>query len=452
MTMNRFDETLQWVSGLEKFGIKPGLERMNWMLERLGNPHYRLKFVHIAGTNGKGSTVQYISSVLQEAGYEVGTFTSPAIETFTSRIQCNGKNIPDADFVNLVDRLKPLVVELEQTEWGSPTEFEVTTIIAILYFATISYPDLVVWETGLGGRLDSTNVVIPLVTAITNIGYDHMDILGDSLERIAVEKAGIMKSGVATVTTEENPAVLQVLASAASEKKSRLYQVKKDFLVERVTKEWQDMEEKFHFQGPFSTYRDLQIKMLGEHQVNNAALAVMVLELLRQYYALHFEPEQLAEGLAKVYWPGRFEIIAKDPFLILDGAHNIEGIEAVIRVIQERFANKKARILFAAFKDKDVKGMINRLASHGDEVIITGMDHSRSAEPADLAMWFRDANPNLKISLIPNWQEALSVWRESAKPDELLLATGSLNFIADIRMAWGKAQAACSDFQEKAGD
>ncbi len=450
--MNQFEEAIQWVRGFQKFGIKPGLERMKWMLEQLGNPQNRLKFVHIAGTNGKGSTVQYISSVLQEAGYEVGTFTSPAIESFTSRIQWNGKSIPDTDFVKLTNRLKPLVLELEHTEWGSLTEFELTTIMAILYFATISYPDLVIWETGLGGRLDSTNVVNPIVAAITNIGFDHMEILGDSLEQIAAEKAGIMKSGVATITTEDNMGALQVLASAAKEKKSRLYQWEKDFTIERITNEWQGMEEKFHFQGPFGSYRDLKIKMLGAHQIKNAALAVMVLELLRQYYAVHFEAEQLTEGLAKANWPGRFEIIKKDPFLILDGAHNIEGIEALIQTIQERFANHKVKVLFSAFKDKDASGMIDRLASYCDEAIITGMEHSRSAEPADLEMLFRDANPNLKTTMISDWQEALKVWQQAAKPDELLLATGSLNFIADIRMALGKAQAASSDFQEKAGD
>lgn len=430
--MNSFEQAMDWMTELQTFGIKPGLDRMKWMLDRLGNPQNRLKFIHIAGTNGKGSTLQFISNVLIASGYHVGTFTSPAIDTFTSRIQVNGQSIPDSIFVELVDQIYPLAKELEQLEWGSPTEFEVTTLIAILYFATKRYPDFVVWETGLGGRYDSTNVVFPLVSVITNIGYDHMNILGTTKEEIAEEKAGIIKHGFPVITAETSQEALAVLKKVAHEKKSPFYQLGDHFTYQRAT-DFSREEEKFDFVGPFRELRELKISMLGEHQVKNAALAVMVLEVLRQYYAVYFEQEQLAEGLINTGWPGRFEIIHKDPYLILDGAHNIEGIKVLCATLKERFPNNKLRVLFSALQDKDVRSMIGRLAPICDEVMITRIEHTRAAEPSDMEMWFRDSNPNLTVTTIPEWRECVDVWSRTGDKESIYLATGSLYFISDIR-------------------
>lgn len=448
--MRQFEEAVAWIKGLQKFGIRPGLERMQWALEKLNHPQHRLKFVHIAGTNGKGSTVQYIAHVLQEAGYRTGTFTSPAMGTINTHIGCDGKPMPMEDFVTLVERIKPIVIESESTEWGTLTEFEVLTLLAILFFANMEYPDFVIWETGLGGRLDSTNVVTPLVSVITNIGFDHVNILGDSLEQIAAEKAGIIKQGFPAVTTETNSNALKVIEETAGNRKSRLYRFEKDFFLSRGPVV--AGTEQFDFHGPFRSYSRLSISMLGEHQVRNAGLSVMVLEILRQYYAVHFEQEDLANGLKKAKWPGRFEIVQKNPYLILDGAHNMEGMKSLLATLQERFPGQKFKVLFSALQDKEVEGMIHELAQVCKEVIVTDTDHPRAAVSRDLEMWFHDEDPTLQVKRISPWNEAFESWFDMVDSGEPMLATGSLYFISDIRKALGKAQVSCSDSKEKAGE
>ena len=443
--VNSFEQAMNWMSDLQKFGIKPGLERMTWMLNRLGNPQNRLKFIHIAGTNGKGSTLHYISNVLMAAGYQVGTFSSPAVDTFTSRIQVNGKSIPNSDFVELVNLVKPIAEELEHLEWGSPTEFEITTTIALLYFGTKVPPDFVVWETGLGGRIDSTNVVFPLVSVITNIGYDHMDILGSTKQEIAYEKAGIIKNGVPVITTELNQEALSVLKGIATGKKSPWYQLGKDFTIVRQTTEFSKLEESFDFKGPFRVYPDLMLSMIGEHQVKNAALAVMVLEVLRQYYAVFFDLEHLREGLSAARWPGRFEILHTDPYVILDGAHNLEGVEVLCTTLEESFPKGKLIVLFSALRDKDVRGMIGKLAPICDEVLVTTIEHPRAADPAEIEKMFRESNANLKIQTIPDWNECLDAWVRLGSHKSILLATGSLYFISDIRKILRKMLVESSD-------
>lgn len=193
MSFTSYEEAAGWITGLVPFGIKPGLRRIQTIMEKLDHPHRRLKFIHVAGTNGKGSTCAYLASVLRQCGYDVGTFNSPYITRYTDRIQLNGQDIPDDIVIEIVNQLKPIADELADSELGGPTMFEITTALAIVYFAHYAYPDFVVWETGLGGKEDCTNVVTPIVSIITNVGHDHMDILGDTLEQVAVQKAGIIK-------------------------------------------------------------------------------------------------------------------------------------------------------------------------------------------------------------------------------------------------------------------
>jgi dihydrofolate synthase/folylpolyglutamate synthase len=454
--MDPWNEAIAWIKGLQKFGIKPGLERMNWMLESLGHPQNRLKFIHIAGTNGKGSTAAYIGSVLQEAGFVVGSFTSPGIDLFLDRIRLNGEDIPESVLVQLIERIRPLTEELEQMEWGSLTEFEATTILAILYFGTVAYPDFVVWETGLGGRLDSTNVVIPIITAITNIGHDHMDILGETLEEIALEKAGIIKPGVPIVTTEEKQSSREILSQVAKDKKASFYYLGKQFVVLRNTYSESFLSgEQFAFEGPFASYHELKVPLLGEHQMKNAALAVMVLEVLRQYYAVFYEEKDLRRGLENVTWPGRFEIVQKNPYLILDGAHNIEGAESLVRTFVDCFPGKKAKLLFSALRDKNIEGMVHKLMSISDHVIISETDHPRAAKVEDLEMWFRDAAPDLPIMTVSDWHEAVDLWyRGQRREDDILLAAGSLYFITDLRreLMKSKVHHSCCNLHEKAGE
>jgi len=450
--MIAFDTAMNWLEGLQKFGIKPGLERMEWMLEKLGHPERRLKFVHIAGTNGKGSTVAFLTSVLREAGYEIGTYTSPAMGKVTNRIQWNGKDIPDDQFAHFIEKLMPFAEELERTEWGPLTEFETTTLIAILYFAEGVFPDLVIWETGLGGLNDCTNVIVPIVSAITNIGFDHTQILGETKREIALQKAGIIKNGFPVVTTEEDPEALEVIEATATRKKSPVYILNKDFRIERKSTDPNKQMEILDFFCPYTDYQDLQISLLGEHQVKNAGLAIMILVIMREFYAVYFEPEDLVQGLKKAVWPGRFEMIKEDPLLILDGAHNLEGIEALSKVLRERFAHQKPRLLFAALEDKDVQGMIQRLSMEVSQVIVTKAGHPRAAEIENIVMWFRDANPQLEILPIADWRTALSAWQSEATKGDILLATGSLYFISDLRKELGGKQATCFDLKEGTGE
>jgi dihydrofolate synthase / folylpolyglutamate synthase len=453
-TMSQFAEAVNWIESLKKFGIKPGLERMEWVLEQLGNPERRLKFVHIAGTNGKGSTLQYIFSVLRKAGYTVGTYISPAMGGITNRIQCNGLDISESDFASLVDEIKGYAKELENTSFGALTEFEVTTLVAIVYFARIAYPDLVVWETGLGGRLDCTNVVFPLVSVITNVSFDHMNILGNTLEEIAVEKAGIIKNGVPVATAVEDECVQHVIKETALKKNAPIYQLRYEFGYERLTDltNPHKMGENFHFNGLFSSYRDLNIPLVGEHQIKNASLAIMALEILRQFYAVYFSAEDLLAGLQTAQWPGRFEIKQKDPYLILDGAHNIEGADALCKTFNERFPGRKAKLLFSALADKDVSGLVKRFSTISDEVIVTKLEHDRAADPTDLEMHFRDTIELNSVTCLPDWRLAINEWLSNRSPDDILLASGSLYFITDIRRVLGKAQASCSDLLKERAD
>lgn len=219
--LQSYREAVDWITGLIPFGIRPGLDRIEQLMERLDNPHRRLKFIHIAGTNGKGSTCAYLTSVLLRGGYDVGTFTSPYITKFTNRFQYNGIDIEEETLLRLANELKPHVDELAQTELGSPTMFEVSTALAILFYAKVTYPDYVVWETGLGGRLDVTNIVQPVVSVITNIGHDHMDKLGDTIAAVASEKAGIIKAGIPVISAVTQPEAIEVIKQAAEGKKAR---------------------------------------------------------------------------------------------------------------------------------------------------------------------------------------------------------------------------------------
>ncbi|XOS90365.1 bifunctional folylpolyglutamate synthase/dihydrofolate synthase [Brevibacillus laterosporus] len=282
-----YDEALEWLHSLLRFGLKPGLERMNWMLEELGHPERNLLFVHVAGTNGKGSTCTFLTHVLLEAGISVGTFTSPYITDFRERIRFNNQLIPQDDLVRLVDEIKPLVGRCEQeTEYGCPTEFEVITLLAICYFGRVVRPAIVVWETGLGGRLDSTNVVHPIISVITNVGLDHTNVLGSTIGEIALEKAGIIKSGVPVVIGHFQEEALDVISRITKQKNSKLYRLGSEFnskpLFTEVSRGTQHIEYNSLFRPSSSTY---QLGLLGKHQVQNAGVALMVLDLMREFYA-----------------------------------------------------------------------------------------------------------------------------------------------------------------------
>lgn len=432
-------EAVAWITGLmPTVGIRPGLERMNLLMEKLNHPYRRLKFIHVAGTNGKGSVCAYLTSVLREAGYDVGTFTSPYITSYSNRFQYNGEDISDEDLLRLANRLKPLSDELAATEWGPLTMFEVTTALAILYYGTVTFPDYVVWETGLGGRLDVTNVVVPIVSVITNIGHDHMDLLGPTLADIAYEKAGIIKSGVPVVSGVREPEAANVIRETAANKKATLYQLGEGFRYETLSVS--ENGSSFSYAGPFRAYETLATPLLGAHQVENAAVAVMTLEVLRQYYALIVEEEALLEGLKKTAWPGRLEVVSREPRLLIDGAHNPEGMQALAAALKDVFAYDSLNVMLAMMPNKNHEDTLRHILPMVNTLVVTEPDFHKKMNAADLADVAKRLQGEVggpqRIVVEPDWRRALERLQGMAEEGSgrtLSVVTGTLYLIADVR-------------------
>ncbi|MEW9700145.1 folylpolyglutamate synthase/dihydrofolate synthase family protein [Paenibacillus sp. SI8] len=429
-------EAIAWIVGrMEKLGMKPGLQRMEMLMERLGHPERRLKFIHVAGTNGKGSTCAYLTSVLCKAGYDVGTFTSPYLEKYTNRIQVNGADIEDDVLRRLVNEMKPIVDEIAETEVGSPSMFEISTALAILYFGKVAYPDYVVWETGLGGRLDSTNIVNPVVTIITNVGHDHMEILGDSLEQVAAEKAGIIKSGVPVITAVEPQHVWSVIEKTAKEKKAALYSLGQQFSYTAVSSALD--HQTFDFAGPFRHLKEVPISLNGKHQLTNAAVAVMTLEVLRQYNACIVDDEILYNGLLETRWPGRLEMVSSQPRILLDGAHNPEGAETLAAALQSVYSYKKLHFMIGMLSTKNHTGYLRHILPLVDTLILTEPDFHKKGDASRLAELaaelLHDMDRKVDIIVERDWKRALKTLTSRTEQDDLAVVSGTLYLISDVR-------------------
>lgn len=422
-----YQETIDWIHGRLRLGIKPGLKRMEMMMEKLDHPERRLKTVHIGGTNGKGSTLTFLRCILEEAGYTVGSFTSPYFEQFNERISVNGKPISDEEIVQLANIIKPLCDELEETEWGCPTEFEIITAMSMYYFSHIHPVDIVLYEVGLGGRLDSTNIIYPLISVITSIGLDHTNILGDTYEKIAYEKAGIIKNGVKVVAAVKQQEALNVIINEAQAKKAQLYLLGNQFTVENH----QSMEngESFGVKTAFQQLDKLEIQMIGKHQTENAGLAVMTAILLKNYYSFLIDEENIKNGLKRAYWPGRFEIISKQPFIMMDGAHNEEGIQSLVLELQRRYPERRKRVIFAGLNDKKLDKMISHLDKIANKITFVEFDYPRAATAQSLY----DLSSSENKSIASSWKEAISEERNDLKENEMIIITGSLYFLSEVK-------------------
>ncbi|TLS53521.1 bifunctional folylpolyglutamate synthase/dihydrofolate synthase [Paenibacillus antri] len=430
-----YEQALEWITKLMPLhGIKPGLERTEALLEKLGHPQRRLKFIHVAGTNGKGSTCAFLASALQSAGYEVGTFTSPYLEKYTNRIQVNGEDIPEASVLAIANRIKPLADELEPLH-GALSMFELSTAIAIQYFATEAYPDLVVWETGMGGRLDSTNVVAPLASVITNVGLDHTDVLGETIPEIAREKAGIIKPGVPVISTAANEEAAAVVRETAAARKATLYEVGKQFRYE--TREVQEGRQTFDFEGPFRTLPNVAITMDGLHQQANAALALMTLEVLRQYYAIIVDDEDLYAAFARTAWKGRLEMVSREPRILLDGAHNPDGAKTLADTLRTVYTYRKIVFVLGMLRNKNHPEYLRHILPIVDTLIVTEPEFFKkmpAVELAEAAAAWRDASgAALSVTAEPDWKAALDRAAREAGPEDLIVVSGSLYFLSDAR-------------------
>ncbi|WP_110111508.1 folylpolyglutamate synthase/dihydrofolate synthase family protein [Bacillus sp. CGMCC 1.16541] len=428
--MTTYEEALTWIHSRFKFGMKLGLERMEWMLKQLGNPHHTIRAVHVAGTNGKGSTVSYLRNILQQANYEVGTFTSPYIETFNERISVNGVPISNDEMVALVNDILPVVNAVEETEYGAPTEFEVITLMSFLYFGQKKQLDYVIYEVGLGGRFDSTNVIQPILTVITNIGFDHMNILGDTVEQIASEKAGIVKEEIPLITAVEQDGAKAVIEQIALEHQAPLYRLGEELHIDAY--ETLVDGEQFTLQTPFQDAPKLELSMLGYHQVKNASLATTAALYLRKQGA-QIEDEHIYRGLRQTKWQGRFEQVRTDPLTIIDGAHNPEGVESLLSTLRLHYEDRNIHFIFSCLKDKESKEMIASLESMATSITFTSFDFERAATGKALY----DVSNHEKKAYIEDWAKAIGTVTDGLNDEkDMLVITGSLYFISQIRSAF----------------
>lgn len=382
-----YTEAIQSLYDLRLFGAKFGLQNTLKLAALAGNPHKRLRFIHVAGTNGKGSTCAMLESIYRASGLRVGLFTSPHLVSFRERIQIGRQLISEDDVVRLVEQVQPLLADFSKEH--HPTFFEVITVMALKYFAERDC-ELVIWETGLGGRLDATNIVTPLASVITNIGYDHQQWLGNTLAEIASEKAGIIKPAIPAATATDAPEALAVIQRVAAERAAPLRIVTaSDVPVE--------LRPLFDGEGP----------LRGEHQKRNAALALAVVDILRG--SIPVSREQIRSGLLSVQWPGRLQLIRlpEGRALLLDGAHNAAGATVLRDTLERDFREQKKTIILGILDDKDWRQICQILAPLAETVLTVPVLSQRTANPPELAQICAAANPSATVLACHSLKDAL---------------------------------------------
>jgi len=399
------------------------LNRMERFLGLLGNPEKGLKTIHIAGTKGKGSTAAMISSVLKEAGLKVGLYTSPHLVSFRERIRVNGNEIPENELCRILEEIKPHIESIKKSD--PPSFFEIYTAIAFLYFKSQNV-DFAVLETGMGGRLDATNAANAKISIITPISFEHIQKLGDTLREIASEKAGIIKDNTFCISAPQEKEALEVIENACRGKNARFCLVGKDIIFEEDY--FNGDEQNFKVWGRFGEYHDLKLKLLGRHQIINAALGIAAVESLCEYGVIISE-DSIKKGFLNVDWPGRLEIINKDPHIVLDGAQNQASAKALVEAIKRHFNFNKVILVLAMSKDKDIAGTVRVLSEFADEIIVTQAQNPRAAEPEKIAKFFKDK----PISLARDSKEALNIAYSKTKKGDIIIITGSLFLIGEIK-------------------
>lgn len=423
-----YEEALAYIRRRTRFGIKLGLERMRYLLGLLDNPHQKYPVIHIAGTNGKGSTTALTASVLKEAGYKVGRFTSPHLSSYTERFSINDRSITPERLARLVSEVRPVLDKAAANPvYGEPTEFEVGTVLACQYFAEEKV-GIAVFEVGMGGRLDATNVVIPLVSGISHIALDHQEYLGDDLESIAREKAGIIKPYRPVVVGVQEKAVQRVFADYAAKMNAPLYRVGEDIQIEKVRTDLTGTSLNLKWRS--EPFIPVKLKLIGEHQAANAALAFGLLTLAHRE-GFSWEWEDLERGFARVRWPGRMEYLPGALPVLLDGAHNPDGVGVLADNLGNLFAGKRIHAVIGILNNRPVEEMAARLAPRVHKVIATAVPDPKTATPARTAESFRAAGVEaVEITEpLPALEYAVN---DPIKPD-LLLITGSLYLIGYLR-------------------
>jgi dihydrofolate synthase/folylpolyglutamate synthase len=405
-----YSEAIRFLYGLQLFGANFRLENTRKLAALAGNPQTQLRFIHVAGTNGKGSTCAMLESIYRAAGLRVGLFTSPHLVSFRERIQVNRQLIPENELIRLVEEIQPLLKQFPGD--NHLTLFEVVTVMALKFF-TEQKCDLVIWETGLGGRLDATNIVTPLASVITNIAFDHQQWLGDTLEKIAAEKAGIIKPEVPVVTAAAEPLALAVIEKIAREKNAPLK------IVHRLA-------------------GTLAPPLPGDHQKLNAALALATVEVLQKQIPV--VQEKIREGLATVNWPGRLQLIPRPAGqkILLDGAHNVAGANVLREALENLFPTEKRTFVLGILKDKNWREICEILAPLASRIFTVPISSERSANPDELAEICRIANPASEVFVCGSLREAL----QKTSAENFVVVTGSLYLVGEALELLGSSPAA----------
>lgn len=429
-----YEDALERIHGLARFGARLGLSRMERLMELLGNPQEKMKVIHVAGTNGKGSVCQYLSQALIAAGYHVGLYTSPYLQRFTERIQLSGAEISGEDLATSTESVFRCIEQMLAEGMESPTEFEAVTAIAFDYYARKTM-DVLVLEVGMGGSGDSTNIVShPLISLITSVSFDHMDYLGNTLEAIAGEKAGIIKPGVPVVSQVTHPGAKQVIQDRAVLLGSAFH----DASIAPVTIQSADLEgAAFQTRILDQTYPQVKIRMLGAHQIQNAICALTALEVLLQQGDLKQEDrESLLLGLGQAVNKGRMELIRRNPLVLLDGAHNVAGVQALHKTVRNLLPGGRILLVVGMLRDKEIEEMSGLFLEISHDILVTEPDNPRKLAAAELAARFK--SKGAKVVTCAKIQDAVAYAEQIKQEYDAVIYAGSLYLIGEVENQYEK--------------
>ncbi|HOX09537.1 MAG TPA: folylpolyglutamate synthase/dihydrofolate synthase family protein [Candidatus Omnitrophota bacterium] len=405
------------------------LSRVRALLDGLGNPQKNFRSVHIAGTKGKGSICAFVYSMLKDGGIKAGLYTSPHLIDFKERIRISfpkDRTIDEAEIAALVARIKLFLDNFSKSsKFGPPSFFEVYTALAFLFFS-IKKVEIAVIETGMGGRLDATNIIEPLVVGLAPISYDHTDKLGKTLESISKEKCGIIKEGAVVVTTEQDPRVMAVIKKAAADKKAALYAVGRDIKCETIAADTHG--QAFNVRGLHAEYTLLRTPLLGKHQAANAAAAIGIVESLRPHGIMVCR-HSITSGIRNVNWPGRLQVLGREPWIVLDGAQNEASARTLKDAVAELFSYKKLYLVFGVSSGKDIKGIAANLFPQADRIFLTRAATPRAIPPETVKKGLPEYEKKYTATL--NVREAVELARREAKPEDMVLVTGSLFVVGE---------------------
>jgi len=420
-----YEQAMDWLNGFQRFGIKLGLERIKILCERLGNPQKNYRVVHVGGTNGKGSVCRCLGSILTAAGYKTGVYLSPHLQRFTERFLINDEEISEEEIVDLVKKIKPIILEMQKQK-ETPTYFEIVTAMCFQHFKNEKV-DFAVIEVGLGGRFDATNIVKPEVCVITNVSLEHQDRLGKTIGDIAFEKAGIIKNNIPVVTGAADTG-LDVIKKIALEKKSEVITITDDDY-KRTTGNLNG--QIFLIHGKIKDY-NVKTKMIGEFQGFNIGLAVMAVEQL-QMNGLFLTDENIYDGVLNTSIPGRMEITSQDPFVLLDGAHNIEGIRVLVDAIKKDFICDRLILVLGSLSDKNIREMVEIIAPISDVIIVTRSSNPRACNSKKLKKIVLEVVPDKEVIIRDKILDAVNYAKSISKNEDLICVTGSLFTVAEAK-------------------